>query len=146
MKYRMKTDLWVRILLWGSILMFVPLYFVVPQNEMWVLGLTTFLMALIILPLFRASYELGDEHLIMKFYFFKMRIKYDNIKSIKKCKNWYSSAAMSSERIEIKEHKKGKLRGTTFISPVDRDDFITNLQHKCRFLEQSYDQSDAWDS
>ncbi|AIO19450.1 hypothetical protein KQ51_01574 [Candidatus Izimaplasma bacterium HR1] len=144
MKYKIKTDLWIRILLWGCILMFVPMYFFAPAEEMWILALSTFLMAVFILPLFSASYELAEQELIIKFYFFKFRIKYENIKSIRKCKNFLSSAAMSSERIEILEHNKGKLKGTTYISPVNRDDFYTNLKHNCRHLEVDHDEDSLW--
>lgn len=143
MKYKMKTDLWIRILLWGIILMFVPFFFFVPPEEIWILGLTTFIMAVIIIPLFSASYELNEEEILIMFYFFKQRIKYDNIKSIKKCSNWRSSAAMSHERIEIKEHNKGFVRGTTYISPMDRDEFFSNLKLKCRNLDLV--EKNVWD-
>lgn len=143
MKYKMKVDLWVRFLLWGCILMFIPFFFIAPLEEIWILGLSTFIMALIIIPLFSASYELSDDEIIIMFYLFKQRIKYDNIKSIRKCSNWYSSAAMSRVRIEIKEHNKGKLRGTTYISPDDRDDFFSHLKLKCRNLE--IEESNVWD-
>lgn len=144
MKYKMKVDLWVRFILWGCILMFVPMFFVVPPNELWILALSTFVMAVLILPLFNASYELEEEELVIKFYFFKQRIKYDNIKFIRKCKNWYSSAAMSHERVEIKEHNKGKLRGTTYISPEDRDDFFSHLKLRCKNLEMQ--EQNVWDN
>ncbi len=144
MKYKMKIDLWIRIILWGCILMFIPMYFAVEPSEIWVLALSTFIMALFIIPLFSASYELTEDEVVIKFYIFKQRIKYDNIKAIRKCKNWHSSSAMSYHRVEIKEHNKGFLRGTTYVSPSDRDDFFSHLKLKCRNLE--IQETNIWDS
>ncbi len=139
MKYKMKTDWWVRIILWFCIIMFVPMFFFVPEDEMFILVISTFFMAIIILPLFMSYYELDLHHLVIHIYFFKMKIKYENIKSLRMCENWYSSAAMSRERIEIKEHNKSKLRGTTFISPEDRMGFYSDLKQRCRNLDMIED-------
>lgn len=141
MKSSIKTDLWVRILLWATILMFIPMFFFVPAEEQWIMALSTVIMAIIILPLFKGTYEITEEELIITFYFFKQRIPLDNIKSIRKCSNWYSSAAMSKERIEVKEHHKGRLRGTTYISPNNREEFFLFLQSNCRNLEDGFKHS-----
>ncbi len=59
------------------------------------------------------------------------------------CSNFYSSAAMSRERIEIKEHGKGMMRGTTYISPEDREEFFSHLKLKCNNLENQ--EKNAWE-
>ena len=135
MKYKTKTHLWIRILLWALILMFVPMFFFVETDELYILAISTILMVIIIVPLFSAYYELADEDVVIHIYGFKKRIKYDNIKSIRKCQNWLSSSAMSKDRIEIIEHHKKKIMGTTYISPMDREDFFTDLKNRCQNLD-----------
>lgn len=145
MKYKIKTDLWVKFILWGCILMFVPVFFFVEPDELWILVLSTLIMAVIILPLFRSYYELGEEEIIIHMYGFKKRIKYSNIKAIRKCENWYSSAAMSRERVEIRQHNKSKLTGTLYISPERREEFFIDLKHLCHHLEDDINKSIVWD-
>ena len=43
--------------------------------------------------------------------------------------------AMTVNRIEIKEHDKGYIRGTTFIGPKDREEFFDELKRHCHNLE-----------
>ena len=135
MKYKIKIDLWVRLLLYGVVLMYLPLLFVVEPEEYYIFGLLTLGTALLILPLFVSYYELDEEALVISLYFFKKRIKYDNIKSIRLCENWLSSSAMSRYRIEIIEHNKGKIMGTTYISPLLREEFFSDLKRHCMNLE-----------
>ena len=146
MKYKMKTDMWIRIMLWAIILMFVPMFFFVPKDEVYILALSTVLMAVIILPLFSAYYELDDTDLIIGLYGFRKRVKYENIKSIRKCRNFLSSSAMSRERIEIIRHHKSKIMGTFYISPQNREDFFIDLKHRCKNLDVASAESnlDAW--
>jgi hypothetical protein len=46
-----------------------------------------------------------------------------------------SSMALSRKRIEIKQHKKNIVVGTTYISPVDREDFLVELIRLCHHLD-----------
>lgn len=93
-------------------------------------------MAIIIVPLFYGYTELTDEYLVIRLGVFRQRIKYEKIKSIKLCKNWLSSMAMTSKRIEIKEHKKGYVFGTTYIGPKNREEFFYELKRRCYNLEK----------
>lgn len=147
MKYRIKVDMFIRLILLGTILMFVPLYFVVPVEEVYVLVLSTVLLAVIVIPLFYTSYELADTELIINVYGFKKKIRYEDIKSIRKCQNWLSSSAMSKERVEIVQHHKKKLLGTTYISPQNREEFFTDFKSKCRNLDYIKEDNNlnAWD-
>jgi hypothetical protein len=136
----MKTDVWIKLILWATMLMFVPLFFIVPKDEVFILAITTALMAVFILPLFSAYYELSDTDLIFSVYGFKKRVKYENIKSIRLCKNYLSSSAMSRERIEIVQHHKNKIWGTSYISPQNREDFFYDLKLRCRNLDLDPDE------
>lgn len=137
MRYKNKVDIWIGAIIIGTVVMYIPLFFVVPEDEMWILVLSMGVTALIVLPFFYGYTELGDEELKVQLSVFRYRIKYENIKSIRKCKNFLSSLAMTSTRIEIKEHNKSYIRGTTFIGPKDRDDVFYELQRRCRNLEES---------
>ena len=139
MKYKIKVDLWVRLILYIVALMYIPMMFFAPEDEMYIFILLTLGTALLILPLFMSYYELTDDALVISIYFFKKRIKYDNIKTLRLCQNWLSSSAMSKDRIEIKEHNKGKLTGTTYISPVHREDFFSDLKRYCMNLDLTPD-------
>lgn len=81
---------------------------------------------------FGTYYELRDEHLYCRSGPFVERIPYDRIKSLRLCRNLYSSMALSLDRIEIRQHGRGFVTGTTMISPVDRERFLEQLQARCR--------------
>jgi hypothetical protein len=135
MKYKMNVDLWIRLLLYGVVLSYLPLMVTVDSSEYYIFILSTLLTAAIILPLFMAYYELTEEELVIHIYFFKKRIPYDRIKSLRLCQNWTSGSAMSRFRIEIIEHNKSKIFGTTYISPVNREECYEELLRLSRNLE-----------
>lgn len=136
MRYKHKVDGWVAVLLYGSVFMFIPMFFLVPEEEQYILILSFVLMAIIILPFMYGYLEFKEDHLLIRMHVFRQKIYYDNIKSIRMCRNWLSSMAMTSERIEIKEHKKGFIRGTTYVGPSDREQFFEELKLNCRYLEE----------
>lgn len=84
---------------------------------------------------FGTYYELREEYLFCKSGPFSEKIPYDKIKSVKLCQNMLSSMALSSKRLEIRQHGKGYIMGTTLISPENREDFLPALQKKCRYLD-----------
>jgi hypothetical protein len=47
-----------------------------------------------------------------------------------------SSMALSLDRNEIKQHGKGFVIGTTYISPESREQFMSELISRCKNLEQ----------
>lgn len=142
MKSKMKIDLWIGVLLLGSVLMFIPIIFTVPQNERLIMVLVSLGMAIIILPFFYGYHELTDEAVVTRIGFIKQTIPYERIKEVRLCSNWLSSMAMTRKRIEIKEHNKGFLRGTTYIGPVNRDEFFEELKRHCYNLEEKIDISE----
>ncbi len=138
MKVKVKVDAWVSTLLWGMNVFFVVIAFAVPAEEIWI-----FLVVILPMVIFMAwiligsYYEFQEDLLFIKLGPLFGKIKYDNIKSLALKKNWVSSMALSSKRIEIKEHKKGYIMGTTYISPVNREEFYEDLKRRCYYLEKN---------
>lgn len=137
MRYKGKIDLWIKLLLWLMVVMYLPLMFIAENSEeILIFTLLTIFMAIIILPMIYVNYvELREDYIYMKISVLRAKIPYDNIKSIRICENWRSSFGLSRERIEIKEHGKGFVRGTTYISPMDREEFFDELKRRCKNLE-----------
>lgn len=80
---------------------------------------------------FGTYYELRDEYLYCRCGPFAEKIPYDRIKSLRLCRNLYSSMALSLDRIEIRQRGKGFVTGTTMISPPDRERFLQQLRARC---------------
>lgn len=136
MRYKHKVDWWIRLILIGTVVMYLPIFFIVPEDEMYIIVISTVVTGLIIFPFFIGYIELDDEYIIIKLHIFKQKIAYDNIKSIRLCNNMLSSMAMTSKRIEIKEHNKGFIRGTTYIGPENREEVYAELKHRCYNLDE----------
>jgi len=85
---------------------------------------------------FATWYELREDHLYGRSGPFVERIPYRRIRSLRLCENRWSSMALSPRRIEIRQHGRGWLTGTTYISPVDRDAFLEELRRRCPALEE----------
>lgn len=139
MKVKNKIDLWISLLLHGSMLILIPIAFTVPSNERIIMYITIALMALLIYPIFYGYCELREDEIFVRIGIFRSRIKYDNIKSIKLVTSYLSSMALTKDRIEIRVHDKGFVRGTTYIGPVNREDFLDELRVRCHNLEVSSD-------
>jgi hypothetical protein len=134
---KVKIDLWVSIILWLNTGIFVALAFVIPPSEFWIYLVFVFpILILMLWILFGSYYELREDLLFLKIGPFFGRIKYENIKSLELKNNWLSSMALSYHRIEIKEHKKGYIMGTTMISPINREEFLEELKRRCYNLEK----------
>lgn len=132
MKYYSKIDWWISILIWLSVLVSGWAVWLIPANEQWI-GWISFvpLLVLMLLFLYNTYYVFEDEYLKCVLGLFPQKIYYQNIKSLKKTKNFLSSAALSAVRIEIKEKNKGYIMGTTYISPKNRDEFFDELRMRC---------------
>jgi len=134
MKYQAKVDNWIRVILYIILLTFFTLIFFIPKAEILVIVIVTLSLVLIIFPFFYGYYELTDEYLFIRKSIFTKKILYINIKSFKLCKNFKSRYPMTKERIEIKEYKKGTIKGTTYIGPKDRDSMYSELENRCHNL------------
>lgn len=96
---------------------------------------TLLVSAFLLWLLFGTSYELRDDCLYCKSGPFRERIMYDRIKYLGLSDNFLSSMALSSQRIEIRQHGKSYIRGTTMISPVNRESFLAQLKSRCLYLD-----------
>jgi hypothetical protein len=132
MKHYSKVDVWMYLIIWFSIMISAFPLFMLPENERWI-GFTIFLPTIVFLlnMLYNTYYVLDEQYLKCVVGGFPQKIYYENIKSIKKTRNLLSSAALSIDRIEIKEKNKGFIRGTTYISPKDKDEFFEELKQRC---------------
>ena len=136
MRFDVKIDTWIKLTFWGVTLMFVPILFVVPPEEIYIIVLSMVVTDIVTIPLlFWGYYDLRDEYLFIRLGIFKTKIKYDNIKLIKENHSLASSFALSSDRVEIRVHNKGYIMGTTHISPEDKEKFIFELRQKCKNLD-----------
>lgn len=132
MKHYSKIDFWIHALIWGVIGISAFSMFAIPPEEMWI-GIVIFLPTVIfmLLMLYNTYYVFEEDHLKCVLGGFPQKILYQNIKSIRKTRNFLSSAALSADRIEIKEKNKSYVRGTTFISPHNKDEFFEELRQHC---------------
>lgn len=132
MKHYSKVDAWIAIVIISTILISLYTVWLIPSNEQWI-GFIVLIPTVIFMLSFLLNtyYVFEDEYLLCMLGFFPQKIRYENIKSIKKVKNFLSSAALSSDRIEIKEKNKNYFTGTTYISPKDKDDFYDELKARC---------------
>lgn len=132
MKHYSKVDAWIAIVIISTTLISLYTIWLFPSNEQWI-GFIIFIPTVIFMLSFLLNtyYVFEDEYLLCMLGFFPQKIRYENIKSIKKVKNFLSSAALSSDRIEIKERNKNYFTDTTYISPKDKDDFYEELKSRC---------------
>lgn len=140
MRVKSKIDLWVKIVIWFTIILCASPIIAIPQKER-VIGYAICLPIILLLfwIYFGTYYELKDDFLYCKSGPFYEKVAYEKIKSLKFSQNFLSSMALSRDRIEIKQHGKGYIRGTTYISPEDREEFMKDLKSRCNKLDQDID-------
>lgn len=137
MRVRSKIDWWYKLTVWLTVALIVFLIIWTAFHEEEVMAyavgivLGCILLGILLWIYFGTYYEFKETYLLCKSGPFVERIDYEKIKSIKPCRNLFSSMALSRERIEIRQHGKGFVTGTTYISPENRDDFIKELRKRC---------------
>ena len=117
-------------------LVFIMSVLIVPAEER--LGLIVLLIPVIVFLgwLYFGTYYIFEEtRLVCQSGPFREKIPYERIKALRLCENMMSSMALARKRIEIKQHGKGYVTGTTYISPVDRESFYEELKRRCPNLE-----------
>jgi len=129
--YRSKVDLWLGLLLGGSVgymvyLTLVPI--IKGEGVEWVITISTIFILLLILPLFAIKYVLYSEHLYISCGIYgKIRIPYDAISNIKATHNPLSSAALSLDRIQI-DYTENGYHQMVLISPVRKKEFMRKIE------------------
>lgn len=131
--YRSKVDVWLGVLLLGSIALPIWLLiddFIKDSHVSIVLLLTDIFLIVLVLPLFFIRYYLYEEHLKVSCGIYgTVRIPYKSITSMKKTLNPLSSAALSMKRIQIDYNKDGS-SGMILISPKNRGKFIAEIEKR----------------
>lgn len=92
--------------------------------------------ALLLWFLFGSYYELREKYLSCRCGPFTEIIRYDDIVSLRLCKDTSSSLALSSKRIEVRWYDEGCIT-ETMISPKNRKVFLAHLKTRCRYLENA---------
>lgn len=137
MRYQVKKDLWIVFLMYLPLLLTIGMIIALWEEAL-------FLALLVMGPVdaltlwicYGSYYELKDEELYIRYGPFHQKIKYHKIKSVRETRNFLSSAAMSLDRIEIREHDKSFAMGTTYVSPLDKDEFMRTLKKHCNNIEE----------
>lgn len=136
MRQRSKIDLWVRIVLWAAVLLIIVSLILIPADER-VIGFAIGIPAsgIILWIYFGTYFELREHCLYCRCGPFFEKIAYEKIKSLKPCRNMLSSMALSRDRIEICQHDKSYITGTTYISPRNQQLFLEELFERCKNLD-----------
>lgn len=107
----------------------------VPIEERWmILGLGALTVGVLAWIIDGTWYRFEEDHLLCRSGPFTERIPYHRIKSVTPCRNLFSSMATSRDRLQISQHDKPYVTGTTFISPIDQDTFLIQLIQRCPHL------------
>jgi hypothetical protein len=137
MREKSKIDPWVSIVFWAAAAAIViSLFFIPPDERLIGIIVGVPLLAIILWIYFGSYFELRDSYLYCRCGPFFEKIKYENIKTVRRCRNFLSSMALSRDRIEISQHGKGFITGTTYISPQNIDEFMKELIARCNNLER----------
>ena len=130
------VDWWLALLIWGAVLLMVVVMVTVPLEEKplaTAIGIPVIIFMIWIY--FGTYYELRENYLYSRRGPFIENIRYENIKSLRLYTSILASMALSIKRIEIKQHGKGYILGTTYISPLDREEFLRELTSRCPNLD-----------
>ncbi|MDW7740613.1 MAG: PH domain-containing protein, partial [Bacillota bacterium] len=124
MRVKSKVDLWIAVVIWAGIAIMAGT--ITMQHDQPVIGYAIGLpvIALLLWVYYGTYYELRDDYLYCRCGPFFEKIAYSKIKSVRLSRNMLSSMALSLDRIEIKQHGKGFILGTTYISPENREEFM----------------------
>lgn len=138
MRVKSEIDWWVRGLICGTLLIIFVSIMLGPKNEKIIACAVGFPMIFLLIWIYVGSYyELRENYLYCKLGPFFERIIYEKIKSIRLIKNSPSSMSLSTKQIEISQHGKGYILGTTFISPINREEFMFELIKRCKNIDKT---------
>jgi hypothetical protein len=134
MIYKSAKSIGFGILLWGVMIILVVSVVIIPGSYRLFAAIVSLIACGFLLWIwFGTFYEFRDTYLAIRFGPFFENVSYEKIFSIRPIKSMASSMALSSEMIELR-HGKNYITGTTYISPVDQDIFMTELRNRCSNL------------
>lgn len=135
-RVKVKRDLGITLGFVFIFAVFIMSIIIVPDNERWIIFLMVIPVSVFLGWLYFGTYYIFEQDVfVSQSGPFREKINYDKIKSLKLCENFMSSMALSRERIEIKQHGKSYVTGTTYISPVNREQFLAELKLRCANLD-----------
>jgi hypothetical protein len=135
MKYKSAKSISFGILFWGVIIILIVSVVIIPAGYQLIAAVACLIVSGFLFWIWYGTYyEFRDTFLAVRLGPFFENIQYTKIFLITPFKSMASSMALSSEMIELR-HGKNYITGTTYISPVNRDEFIIELQKRCPNLE-----------
>lgn len=133
--YRTAVDWWLGILLGGTeiYMIYLAVSPIISQGQVsWSMIMIAVGTSIILVPLFGIRYVMYSDHLLVSMNLYgKVRIRYEDIRSVKETHNPLSSAAMSLRRIQIDYVENGVHR-MILISPVRKKTFLGELEKRRR--------------
>ena len=139
MRFKAQVDFWLAAIMYGTILMFVPILFFVEESELIILLGAMLLLSIIIIPIVRiAYYELREDHIFCRIGYIAVKIKYEKIREFEAVDTFLTNSGLALSRHRIKIRTEGKVAAlnTTFISPENRELFMLELKNRCKHLNQ----------
>src|SRR5665647_153789 len=131
MKYKSAKSIGFGILFWGVIIILIVSVVIIPaESRLFAAVICLIASGFLLWIWYGAYYEFRETYLAIRFGPFFENVQYAKIFSARPFKSMASSMALSSEMIEIR-HGKNYITGTTYISPINRDEFIIELQKRC---------------
>ncbi len=126
-----KKDIWLGIAVWSVTL--ASILIVTLNKSAWPALIVVIPLVLFVGSLwFGAGYTITNELLEIRCGPFHEKIPFSKIQRIKRTRKFWSSAALSYDRLEIKYSY-----GIIFISPLDFSTFISELKQRCPEAEFS---------
>ena len=131
MKYKSAKSIGFGMLFWGVIMVLLVSVIIVPAEYRLPAALISLVVSCFLLWIWYGTYyQFRENDLAIRFGPFFENIQYTKIFSIKPFRSMASSMALSNEMIELR-HGRNYTTGTTYISPENRDEFISELQKRC---------------
>ena len=131
-RVRSHVDLIYHLMFAGVSLLIAVTGFWVPADERWMVWIPgVAVVAILAWIIYGTSYGFEAEVLVCRSGPFTERIPYARIKSVKPCANFFSSMATARQRLEIRQHDKSFVTGTTYISPRNQAAFLDELLPRC---------------
>ena len=139
MRIKSKIDRWLKVGAWLTIGIMLIVLIMVPQQERLIgFGVGIPMICLLLWIYFGSFFEFRETYLLCRIGPFFQKIEYEKIKSIKLSESIPMSMALSRERIEITQHGVGFILGTTYISPMNRDEFFIELKKRCPNIKEDF--------
>lgn len=136
LRFKTKIDIWIKAYFVAVELYFGFLIVTFIVDELYTLLVIPVGIGILLVDILRRSqYDFKETHLLIRSGIFFMRIKYEEIESVKYKKGIMRNFALSSDQLIIKIKNKGNILGRTFVSPNNREDFIIELKKYCNFTE-----------